>query len=62
MNAFLAWRFDFGSAWLEAGVRVYNLLNVGYRDIANVYRWDGFAMGGGLATSPILQLRQDRLP
>ena len=53
LNAFLAWRFDFGSAWLEAGVRVYNLLNVGYRDIGNVYRWDGFEMGGELSARRI---------
>jgi iron complex outermembrane receptor protein len=53
LNAFAAWRFDFDTAWLEAGVRVYNLLNVGFRDIANVYRWDGFAMGGELSARRI---------
>jgi len=53
LNAFAAWRFDFGAAWLEAGVRVYNILNAGYRDIGNVYRWDGFEMGGELSARRI---------
>jgi iron complex outermembrane receptor protein len=53
LNAFAAWRFDFGDSWAEAGVRVYNLLNAGYRDIANVYRWDGFPMGGELSARRI---------
>ena len=53
LNAFAAWRVDTGSGWFEAGLRVYNLLNVGYRDIANVYRWDGFAMGGELSARRI---------
>jgi hypothetical protein len=53
LNAFAAWRFEFNDSWAEAGVRVYNLLNVGYRDIANVYRWDGFEMGGELSARRI---------
>jgi iron complex outermembrane receptor protein len=48
-STFAAWRLDFGTGWLETGVRVYNLFNVGYRDIGNVYRWDGFALGGELS-------------
>jgi len=53
LNAFLAWRVNLGDGWAEAGVRVYNLFNAGYRDIASVYRWDGFAMGGELSARRI---------
>jgi outer membrane receptor for ferrienterochelin and colicin len=61
LNAFLAWRFDFGSAWAEAGVRVYNLLNAGRRDIGNVYRWDGFEMGGELSARRIFLYLRGKL-
>jgi outer membrane receptor protein involved in Fe transport len=47
-SAFASWRADLGSGWVEAGVRAYNLLNVGFRDSGAIRRTDGTEVGGEL--------------
>ncbi len=47
-SAFASWRFRLDSGWVEAGVRAYNLLNVGFRDSMAVWRPDGTEVGGEL--------------
>jgi len=47
-GAFASWRWRLGSGWAEAGVRAYNLLNVGFRDTMAIRRPDGTEVGGDL--------------
>jgi len=47
-GAFASWRWKLGSGWAEAGVRVYNLFNVGFRDSMAIRRPDGTEVGGDL--------------
>jgi hypothetical protein len=37
-----------GSRWAEAGVRAFNLLNTGFRDLPAMTRTDGTEQGGEL--------------
>jgi len=48
VSGFLAWRLDFGSSRAELGVRVFNLLNAGFRDLPAMLRSDGSELGGQL--------------
>ena len=48
LNAFLAWREETPSGWIEIGLRAYNLLQARFRDIPIVIRTDGAEMGGQL--------------
>ena len=47
-SAFLAWRVELGPGWAEAGVRAFNLLNTGFRDLTSITRFDGLQLGGQL--------------
>ena len=47
-NGFLSWRLPAGSGELEAGVRAYNFLHIGFRDTPAVTRWDDKPFGGDL--------------
>jgi outer membrane receptor for ferrienterochelin and colicin len=47
-SAFASWRWRLGSGWAEAGVRAYNLLNLGFRDSGAITRPDGTEVGGEL--------------
>jgi iron complex outermembrane receptor protein len=53
-SAFASWRWRLGSGWAEAGVRVYNLLNAGFRDSMAIRRTDGTEVGGDLLGRQIL--------
>jgi outer membrane receptor for ferrienterochelin and colicin len=54
VGAFAAWRFKSGTDWIEAGLRAYNLLNTGFRDLTSVTRFDGVEMGGQLMGRSII--------
>jgi outer membrane receptor for ferrienterochelin and colicin len=45
-SAFASWRLDLNSGWIEAGVRAYNMLNIGFRDSEAIRRPDGTEVGG----------------
>jgi len=45
-SAFLAYRVGLNPGWIEIGVRAYNLLDLGYRDMPLVHRPDGSPFGG----------------
>ena len=47
-SAFASWRVNLDPGWVEAGVRAYNLLNVGFRDSGAIQRADGTEVGGEL--------------
>ncbi|MFC1655059.1 TonB-dependent receptor plug domain-containing protein, partial [Myxococcota bacterium] len=47
-SAFASWRVNLDSGWVEAGVRAYNLLNLGFRDSGAIQRPDGTEVGGEL--------------
>ena len=53
-SAFASWRVSLGSGWVEGGVRVYNLLNVGFRDTMAIRRPDGTEVGGDLFGRQVL--------
>jgi outer membrane receptor for ferrienterochelin and colicin len=48
ISGFVAWRIEIGSGWAEAGVRAFNLLNTGFRDLPAMTRMDGTEQGGEL--------------
>ena len=48
VSGFLAWRFDAGSRWAEVGVRAFNVLNAGFRDLPAVARPGTTELGGEL--------------
>jgi hypothetical protein len=49
VSGFLSWRFEAsGSRWAEVGIRVFNIMNAGFRDLQAVTRPDGVEMGGEL--------------
>ena len=48
LHGFAAWRFGFGSGWMEAGVRVFNLLNSPYYDYPGTVNPEGIDVGGEL--------------
>jgi iron complex outermembrane receptor protein len=48
VNGFAAWRQVVGHRYWEAGIRVYNALNAGFRDTPAVTRPDGGELGGQL--------------
>jgi hypothetical protein len=48
VNGFAAWRANISDGFLEFGVRVYNVLNAGFRDNPAVIRFDGTEHGGEL--------------
>jgi outer membrane receptor for ferrienterochelin and colicin len=48
LNGFCAWRFGFGSRWLEAGLRLFNLLNSPYYDYPGTINPEGIEVGGEL--------------
>ena len=48
ISGFLAWRFDAGSRWAEVGVRAFNVLNAGFRDLPAVARPGTTELGGEL--------------
>jgi iron complex outermembrane receptor protein len=48
ISGFLAWRYSTGSWWAEAGVRAFNVLNDGFRDLPAIARPDGGELGGQL--------------
>jgi hypothetical protein len=48
VSAFASWRLDLDSYWIEAGVRAYNLLGAGFRDLTVIRRFDGVEIGGQL--------------
>jgi iron complex outermembrane receptor protein len=48
VGAFASWRLNLDPGWVEAGVRAYNLLNVGFRDAMAIRRPDGTEVGGDL--------------
>ena len=48
ISGFLAWRLDGGAWWAEMGVRAFNVLNAGFRDLPAVRRTDGVELGGEL--------------
>jgi hypothetical protein len=45
-SGFIAWRLNFPFGWLEAGVRIHNILNAAFRDLPAVTRPDGRELGG----------------
>jgi outer membrane receptor for ferrienterochelin and colicin len=47
-SAFLAYRASLHPGWIEIGVRAYNLLDIGYRDMPQVRRPDDSLFGGEL--------------
>jgi hypothetical protein len=47
-NGFVSWHLPVGSGEVEAGVRAYNFLHVGFRDTPAITRWDGKLFGGEL--------------
>ncbi|MBW1809268.1 MAG: TonB-dependent receptor [Deltaproteobacteria bacterium] len=51
IGAFAAWRLDFGQSWIEAGLRVFNILNQGFRDTVSVTRANGTEVGGELVSN-----------
>jgi outer membrane receptor protein involved in Fe transport len=53
-NGFLSWRLPAGSGEVEAGLRAYNFLHVGFRDTPAITRWDGEHFGGELLGRNIL--------
>jgi outer membrane receptor protein involved in Fe transport len=53
-GAFASWRWDLGTNWAEAGVRAYNLFNVGFRDNMAIRRTDGTEVGGDLLGRQIM--------
>jgi len=48
ISAFASWRLMSDSYWFEAGVRAYNLLGAGFRDLTVIRRFDGLDLGGQL--------------
>jgi iron complex outermembrane receptor protein len=48
ISGFLAWRIGSGSWWAEMGVRAFNLLNAGFRDLPAMTRLDDSELGGQL--------------
>jgi iron complex outermembrane receptor protein len=48
VSGFVAWRLDLGSRWAEVGVRAFNLLNAGFRDLPAVPRPGTTELGGQL--------------
>ena len=48
MSGFVSWQVVWGGSRIEAGVRVYNALNDGFRDNSAVTRVDGKEIGGEL--------------
>jgi outer membrane receptor protein involved in Fe transport len=53
-SVFASWHLDLDSGWAEAGVRAYNLLNVGFRDNMAIRRQDGTEVGGDLLGRQIM--------
>jgi hypothetical protein len=53
VSAFVAWRVELGPQWFEAGVRAFNLLNTGFRDLTSITRFDGVQLGGQLLSRRI---------
>jgi iron complex outermembrane receptor protein len=53
ISGFLAWRLDGGKWWAEMGVRAFNILNAGFRDLPAVRRPDGVELGGELLSQRI---------
>jgi hypothetical protein len=45
-SAFVAFRAPIRPGWFEMGVRAYNLLDTGFRDMPLVHRPDGSPFGG----------------
>jgi hypothetical protein len=48
LSGFAAWRETIGPGWLELGVRVFDVLNFGFRDNMAITRLDGTELGGEL--------------
>ena len=48
ISGFLAWRYSTRSWWAEVGVRAFNILNAGFRDLPAMARPDGGELGGEL--------------
>ena len=46
LGGYLSWRLSCGSNWLEAGLRVFDLLGEKWRDLTGVVRFDGVPTGG----------------
>jgi outer membrane receptor protein involved in Fe transport len=53
-NGFLSWHLPVGTGDMEAGVRAYNVLNIGFQDTPAITRWDGKPFGGELMGRLIL--------
>jgi len=54
INGFLSWRLPAGSGEIEAGVRAYNFMHIGFRDTPAITRWDGELFGGEVLGRMIL--------
>ena len=54
VSGFVSWRVVWEGSRLEAGVRVFNILNDGFRDNSAVLRMDGKEIGGELIGRRIL--------
>jgi outer membrane receptor for ferrienterochelin and colicin len=46
LSAYLAWRVNLDSLWIEGGVRAFNALELPFRDTPAVMRSDGVLLGG----------------
>ncbi len=54
VSGFMAWRLQGVGWWAEMGLRAYNVLNIGFRDLPAVIRPDGVELGGELLGRRIL--------
>ncbi len=61
IGAFMAWQIDINPGWAELGVRVFNILNSGVRDLPAVVRPDGVELGGELLGRRILLFMRARI-
>ncbi len=57
-SASLGWRLTLGDRWVEASLKAYNMLNLGFRDATAVTRADGELMGAQLIGRRVMFILQ----